>query len=73
MDDLHHFINIQIAAWVTTQGKQDLGTLPEAQKVMERVMNEWNDRIAPHREKLDGMTAAEKSELFHSVGFTARK
>jgi tetratricopeptide (TPR) repeat protein len=73
LDDLHHFINLQVQAWLTTEGKPGPDSRAEAQKMMEEVMKEWNLRIAPLREKLDGMTAAEKSDLFRSVGFAARQ
>jgi tetratricopeptide (TPR) repeat protein len=66
-DDLYQFQKIQLDKHNQTREKDTSLSDEELRQVMGSIMRTWNEKIAPLREKLDRLTAAEKTELFTSV------
>ena len=66
-DDLYHFQKIQTDKYFAKREKKEFSTLEETDRILQLIMKTWNEHIAHLGKKLDGMSAAEKSELFTTI------
>jgi tetratricopeptide (TPR) repeat protein len=68
-DDLYHFHAIHRARYFASRGiqNQEFKTKEEFARVHAALTKAWNEQIAPHKARMDKMSAAEKTELFCSV------
>jgi tetratricopeptide (TPR) repeat protein len=68
-DDLYHFHAIHKARYFASRGiqNQEFKTKEEFEHVHAALTKAWNDQITPHKDRMDAMSAAEKTELFSSV------
>jgi hypothetical protein len=68
-DDLYHFQAIHKARYFASRGiqNQEFKTKEEFERVHAALTKAWNEQIAPQKDRMDAMSAAEKTELFSSV------
>ncbi|HEX6294556.1 MAG TPA: tetratricopeptide repeat protein [Nitrososphaeraceae archaeon] len=71
MDDVQAFVNIKMEEYLLTKNKTDVSNitddrnLTELNKILENIMQVWNDEIsAKHAEELDSMDINKKANLF---------
>ena len=67
MNDVHHFQNIQLKKYLKLSGKKELSSLKEGERVIQLIIEKWNNDIVPQKNKLDTYTAKEKTKWFNSV------
>ena len=67
MDDLHHFQNIQLDKYFQNQNIKSFRSMPEAQNFANMISSFWNNEIVPHKNKLDTLSAVEKTKWFNSI------
>jgi len=67
MDDLHHFQNIQVDKYFKKQNIETFRSMEEAQYFLDLIKSTWNNEIAPHKRKLDKLSAVEKTKWFNSI------
>lgn len=68
-DDLYHFHAIHKARYFASCGMQDqeFTAQEECEYVQAALTKAWNEQIAPQKDRMEAMSAAEKTELFASV------
>lgn len=68
-DDLYHFHAIHKARYFASRSIQDqeFTTKEEFEHVHAALTKAWNEQITPHKDRMDAMSPAEKTELFSSV------
>lgn len=66
-DDLHNFQSIQTAKYLKDKNSIAFVNKEELEFCINKIMNAWNTFIAPNKQKLDSLSAEQKSEWFRSV------
>jgi Ca-activated chloride channel homolog len=69
MDDVQAFVKMKMEEYLLTKNKTDVSTtdnnLTEINKILEKIMQTWNDEISTkHAEELDSMDTNKKVNLF---------
>lgn len=69
LDDIYHFYAIQKERYFELRGSQSKGfeSPEEFEHVHAAMSKAWNEQIAPAKDRMDGMSPAEKTELFSKV------
>ncbi len=68
-DDLYHFYAIHKARYFQSleSQSQEFQTKEEAEHVHAAMSKAWNEQITPHKDRMDAMSPAEKTEMFSCV------
>jgi hypothetical protein len=73
MDDVQAFVKMKMEEYLLTKNKTDVSTtttdnnsnLTELNKILEKIMQAWNDEVsAKYAEELDSMDTNKKVNLF---------
>ncbi len=65
--DYHLFIDVQTQKYFTAKNIEAYKTNEEAEHVIGKILNKWNDEIAGQHDKLDTLSPKEKKNWFNSI------
>ncbi len=67
-DDYHAFTDMKNKEYLASKGKEDFDDIKEANFVLHKSMDTWNDQILPKwGAKLDRMKTKDKIKLFNDT------
>jgi hypothetical protein len=67
LKDLDLFISIQVDKYLQSTGKKEFSDEREIQSVMPLIIDNYNDRIAPEKLRLDNLNDTAKKKWFSSI------
>ncbi|MBI5471667.1 MAG: tetratricopeptide repeat protein [Ignavibacteriae bacterium] len=67
MDEMYHFQAIQTEKYLRERNTREFPTIMEATRVVGLIVKAWNADLAPRRDELALMSAAERSEIYAAV------
>lgn len=65
--DYHLFFDIQIGKYLKQVNKGEFDTQAEAKRIINKIINIWNEKISVEKEKLDTLDKAAKAGWFNSI------
>lgn len=65
--DYHLFIDIQMGKYLSSSNKSEFSTIEEANRIMGKIVETYNQKIASDHLRLDNLNEAAKTNWFNSV------